>query len=271
MISSRSAFVSAFLLLYAVGPLEAQSLLGRVLVAGDTVGVDGVSVTLLDQEGQPLLQVQSDPAGWFRIPLEAPGRYALSLSRLGYRSFEAEFVVGNREMVEVELRMAEEAIPLEPLVVTARREIRLGTLDEFYDRMERNKRRGMGRFITREDVDNTPVATTAHLLATIPGVYMVPAGNTGWVVRMRERGEYCTPDYYLDGLLTSWDRLPPMEDIEGVELYRTRFELVDGYWPSTCGVVFLWRRPDWGNPFSWSRLIMAGGFVSAALLFALIL
>jgi len=271
MISSRSAFFSAFLLLCAVGTLEAQSLRGRVLAVGDTAGVGGVAVTLLDQDGRPLFQVQSDSAGWFRIPLEAPGRYGLSLTRLGFRSFQAEVVVGDREMVEVELRIAEEAIPLEPLVVTARREIALGSLDEFYDRMERNRRRGMGRFITREDVDNTPVATTAQLLATIPGVYMEPAGNTGWAIRMRERGDYCTPDYYLDGIQTSWDRLPPMEDIEGVELYRTRFEQVDGYWPSTCGIVFLWRRPDWGNPFSWSRLILAGAFVSAAVVLALVL
>lgn len=267
----KSALLSALLLLGAMGPVGGQSIRGRVLVAGDTVGVDGVSVTLLDTAGQPLFQVQSDPDGWFRIPLEAPGTYGMSLARLGFRSFQAEVAVGEREMVEVELRMAEEAIPLDPLVVTARREIRLGTLDEFYDRMERNKRRGMGQFLTREEVDNTPVATTAHLLATVPGVYMVPAGNTGWVIRMRERGDYCTPSYYLDGLETSWDRLPPMEDIEGVELYRTRFEQVDGYWPSTCGIVFMWRRPDWGNPFAWNRLIMAGAFVSAGLIFALIL
>ena len=271
VIPPRSPFLSAVLLLVAAGPLEGQSIWGRILVAGDTVGVDGVSVTVLDPAGSPLFQVQSDPEGWFRISLEAPGTYGLSLTRLGFRSFQAEVVVGDREMVEVELRIAEEAIPLEPLVVTARREIRLGTLDEFYDRMERNKRRGMGQFITKEEVETAPVATTAHLLATVPGVYMEPSGNTGWAIRMRERGDYCTPTYYLDGLETSWDRLPPMEDIEGVELYRTRFEQVDGYWPSTCGIVFMWRRPDWGNPFARSRLIMAGAFVSAALVFALIL
>jgi hypothetical protein len=267
----RSTVLSVFLFLLAAGPLEGQSILGRILVAGNTLGVDGVSVTVLDQGGSPLFQVQSDSTGLFRISLEAPGSYGLSLTRLGFRSFQVEVEVGDREMVEVELRMAEEAIPLDPLVVTARREIRLGTLDEFYDRMERNKRRGVGQFITREEVDATPVASTAHLLARVPGVYMQPAGNTGWAIRMRERGDYCTPTYYLDGLETSWDRLPHMEDIEGVEIYRTRFEQVDGYWPSTCGIVFMWRRPDWGNPFSWGRLILAGGFVSVALVFALIL
>lgn len=271
MKSLRWVLFSAFLLLVASGSLGAQSIQGLILVAGDTVGVDGVSVTLLDQEGQALFQVQSDPSGRFRIPLQAAGSYGLSLIRLGFRSFQAEVVVGEREMVEVELRMSEEAIPLDPLVVTARRVIRQGTLDEYYDRMERNRHRGMGQFITREEVDASPVATTTHLLATIPGVYMEPSGHSGWVIRMRERGDYCTPDYYLDGLPTTWERLPPMEDIEGVELYRTRFEQVDGYWPSTCGIVFMWRRTDWGNPFSWSRLILAGSLVSLGLLLSLIL
>jgi len=259
------------ILLIPLGAVDGQSVRGRVLASGDTVGVEGVTVTLLDQEGRALLRVQSDSTGLFRLSPDEPGLYSLSLSRLGYRSFTSEVEVGEREMVEVELRMAEEAIPLEPLVVTARRVIRPGTLDEFYDRMERNKRRGVGHFITREQVDNSPTATTTHLLATTPGVYMEPVGKSGWAIQMRYRGGYCTPDYYLDGLLTSWDRLPPMEDIEGVELYRTRFEAVEGYWPSDCGIVFLWRRPDWGNPFSWARLFVAVGFVSVALTLALIL
>jgi hypothetical protein len=128
--------------------------------------------------------------------------------------------------------------------------------------MERNRRRGVGHFITREDVESTPTANTTLLLGQVPGMFLVPSGQSGWGVKMRYRGDYCSPDYYLDGLLTSWDRLPPMEDIEGVEIYESRFENVEGYWPSDCGIVFMWRKKDWGNAFSWKRLILAAGFVA---------
>jgi len=260
----RIFFLLATLFLTAVPPLAGQSIRGRVLVAGDTVGIDGVTVTLVNQGEHPLFRAQTDGSGRFQISLAEPGRYGLELSRIGFRPFLAEIVVGEREMVEVELRMAEEAIPLEPLIVTARRQIQLGTLDEFYDRMERNRQRGRGHFLSREDFENSPAASTTLLLGTVPGLFLEvdPSEMSGYGIMMREQGSYCAPDYYLDGLLTSPDRIPPMEDIEGVEIYRTRFEKVDGYWPSTCGIIFMWRKPGWGRPFSWSRLVLAAGFVS---------
>lgn len=259
-------FLLATLILAAAAPLAGQSIRGRVLVAGDTVGVEGVTITLVDQGENPLFQVQTNAAGRFRIPLDQPGRYGLELDRLGFKPFRAEVSVGEREMVEVEIRMAEEAIPLEPLVVTARREIQMGSLDEFYDRMERNRRRGVGQFLTREDFENSPMASTTLLLGTLPGLFLEVNSSemSGYGIRMREGGSYCTPDYYLDGLLTSVTRIPPMEDIEGVEVYRTRFENVEGYWPSTCGIVFMWRKSDWGHPFTWGSLFIAIGFTSLA-------
>jgi hypothetical protein len=266
----RAVLLCVSLSLASTPTLGGQTIRGRVLAAGDTIGVDGVTITLKDENRSPLLRVQSDEAGFFRIPVPTAGRFRLSLERLGFSSLEAEVVVGEKEMVEVEVRIAPAAIPLDPLVVTARRRIRMGTLDEFYDRMERNRRSGVGFFITREEVENTPMANTTFLLGAVPNVFLRPAGNAGWAIQMREGGGFCTPDYYLDGLPTTWDRLPPLVDIEGVEIYRTRFEHVDGYWPSRCGIVFMWRRSDWGNPFSWSRLFFAGGVVVLATALAFI-
>lgn len=243
-------------------PAAGQAIFGRILLAGDTTGVEGATVTLRDNNGRFLLQVQSDATGRFRIPLDFPGPFGISASRIGLRTVNAEVTLGEREMVEVELRMAPEAIPLDPLVVTARRIIRPGTLDEYYDRMERNRQRGVGRFITREEVEGSFAASTTLLLGQVPGIFLEPTGQSGWGLAMRYRGESCAPDYYLDGLLTSSDRLPPMEDIEGVEIYRGRFENVEGYWPSDCGAIFMWRKRDWGNPFSWRKLFLAVGFVA---------
>lgn len=250
------------------GSAAGQAIFGLVVLDGDTVGIAGVTVTVRAENGTELFQLQSNEAGEFRVPLDSPGVYRISASRIGLSTVEAEVTLSEREMVELELRMAQEAIPLEPLIVTARRVIRQGTLDEFYDRMERNRRRGVGHFITREDVENSPAANTAFLLERVPGIFLRPSGETGRAIQMRQVGRYCSPDYYLDGLPTSWDRLPPMEDIEGVEIYRTRFESVEGYWPSRCGAVFMWRKRDWGEPFSWGTFFIAVGFATIAVLLA---
>jgi hypothetical protein len=260
------AVLPILLLITSFSGLEGQTIRGRVLLAGDTVGVDGVTIELAPVGQATLVQTQSDEGGFFQLPAPQSGRYNLALSRIGFSPFVGAVAIGENEMVEVEIRMAEQAIPLDPLVITARRTIQPHTLDEYYDRMERNKRRGVGNFLTREEVENAPTASTPLLLATTPTLYLEPTGNTGYGIRMRSAGSYCTPEFYLDGLLTSWERLPPMEEIEGVEIYRTssHFEVVEGYYPSDCGAVFLWRRADWGNPFKWGKLVLAGGFVALA-------
>lgn len=266
---TRGGTLSFWILLLVLctpgSPLAAQAILGRIFLAGDTVGVAGATVLVRDNNGRDLLQVQTNEAGRFQVPLDFPGRFYLTASRIGLKTVDAQVTLGEREMVELELRMAEEAIPLDPLVITARRVIRTGTLDEFYDRMERNRQRGVGHFITREDVENSPTANTTLLLGGVPGLFLEPVDQSGWEVRMRYMGESCSPLYYLDGLLTPADRLPPMEDIEGVEIYQGRFEIVEGYWPHECGMIFMWRKEGWGSPFSWKKFFIAMGFVALGL------
>jgi hypothetical protein len=143
--------------------------------------------------------------------------------------------------------------------------------------MERNRRRGVGRFITREEVESSPVATTTLLMGNVPGLFLVGSsresatGQSGYAIQMRHpQGGFCTPEYFLNGMPTSWERLPPMEDIEGVEVYRGRFEMVEGYYPSECGAVYMWRWDDWGNPFSFGRFWLAVGLGTVGLLMTLI-
>ncbi len=240
-----------------------QSIHGRVLVEGDTVGVEGVDLALMDSTGISLLRVQSDGLGRFRIPVPEAGGYEVLAVRLGFASVRAGVEVGEREIVEVELRMAEEAIPLDPIVVVGRRRIRRGTLDEFYDRMDRNRQRGVGWFFTREEIERREDMRLSFFLNTAPGVFVQGSGES---VQMRRPGRFCTPVVFVDGFETPYRELQMM-DLEGVEIYRGRFENVDGYFPSDCGMIFLWRRADWGNPFNWGRVVVAGGLL--ALLIAL--
>jgi hypothetical protein len=244
-------------------PLSAagQSVHGRVAVSGDTVGVDGAELALVDSTGVIVHRTVSDTAGYFRLAAPAEGAFMIQARRLGFAPVSVDVVIGEREIVEVEVRMAEEAIPLEPLVVTARRRIRQGTLDEFYDRMDRNKERGVGWFFTRDEIEMREDLRLPILLNSVPGVFLSSRAES---VQMRNRGEFCDPIVYVDGFQTSYRELQLM-DMEGIEVYRGRWEIVDGYFPSDCGMIFLWRRPDWGNPFGWGRVFLAGGILALIL------
>jgi hypothetical protein len=228
------------------------------MVAADTVGLDGVELMLVDTAGATISRSGSDERGRFTLRVPRPGGFFLQATRMGFATVRAPVRIREREVVEVEVRMAMEAIRLDPLEVTARREIRQGTLDEFYDRMARMKEKGRGQFLTAEQIKNFGGSDIALLLQTVPGVWARHNGaGNGYSIELRSMGRPCRPDLYLDGLPMSGGHTYPW-DLEGVEVYRGPFEPVDGYWPSRCGAVFLWRKKDWGIPFRLKGFLLAG-------------
>lgn len=247
------------ILLLAVVPSQAQgqSVHGRVWVSQDTAGVDGADLSLLDSAGVFLLRVQSDSIGFFRLPAPEAGSYRIRATRIGFAEIIVPIELGEKEIVEVELRMAEEAIPLRPLIVTARREIEWGTLDVFYDRMARNRERGVGWFFTRADIERRVDTQVPFFLHSVPGVFL--SANAKYV-QMRHRGEFCSPRIFVDGFERGAGDIQMM-DLEGIEVYRGRFEQISGHFPNDCGTIFYWRRTDWGHPFTWRRAYAAGGLL----------
>ena len=241
-----------------------QSIHGRVLVLGDTIGVSGADLTLTDSTGFLIARVQTNTIGEFRLPAPGAGPFQIRASRIGFSAVSARVMVREMEAVEVELRMAEEAIPLEPIIVVARREIRMGTLDEFYDRMARMKQRGAGQFLTKEQLENRISMSLPLLLQTLPGVWLDSSGQSIQLLNpSATRGTFCQPEYFLDGrpMLGGYREILVL-DLEGVEVYRGYSESVHGYFPNRCGQIFLWRKPDWGNPFNKGRLFLALGMLS---------
>jgi hypothetical protein len=293
------AFLFSLLTLGGVSHLQGQLIRGRVLSEGDLVGVDGAELTLLDSLGATVALARSDSTGAFALSVPEPGSYVISATRIGFAPVHVDVAVGEKEIVEVELKTAHEAIPLDPIVVVARRQIRQGTLDEFYDRMARMKQRGSGFFFTPEDVARYKDAKLTFMLQTAPGVFSQSAGGSDYEIRMMGPRGSCSPIIYLDGIPMSGpgaasgpgrtesygNGLYPFGDggggaarprystlqtldLEGVEVYRGRFENADGYWPSDCGSIFLWRKEGWGGPFTVGNLLMGGGLMAAFLLLA---
>ncbi|MGH7445244.1 MAG: hypothetical protein ACREKM_10220, partial [Longimicrobiales bacterium] len=172
--------------------------------------------------------------------------------------------------INVELRMAPNAIALDPLIVTSRREVPLQYVG-FY----RRSRSGMGRFLTREDSERRRPIRTTDLFHVMPRVHLAQAGGLGYaeVVTMSAgAGERCLPAIFVDGMpsLSAQDvnMLLP-DDIDGIEVYASPALTPAEYQRNTnCGAILFWLRKDGGDrPFTWTRLFIGvGAFLGLVLL-----
>src|SRR5688572_7960215 len=100
--------------------LHAQVIAGRVLEAGSGTPVAGAQLRLLAANGSERGAVVTDSSGWFQVTLPNAGRYSLAVEHIGYARFASTMLdVPARQTVTVEIRLGRDAIPLEPLVVTA--------------------------------------------------------------------------------------------------------------------------------------------------------
>jgi hypothetical protein len=253
--------------------LGAQRITGTVVDEASRRAVAAVDIALLDSAGVRVSSVLADSAGAFAFPDLAAGRYGLRAERLGYQTtFATDIDVARDERVIVELRLGIDAIPVEPIIVSARRIDRPGRLDEFYERFERRRRAGFGHFITREDIEHSAAFETADLLRMVPGVSVTGRGRD---IVMGRLGGGCSPAIFLDGVMMNRTGPASISDyvspqmIEAIEVYRGAAEspaLYDDR--GGCGSVLVWTRVgrSGGNPFSWRRVAVAAGFIFGMLL-----
>ena len=266
------------------GSAAAQMLGGIVVDTTTGAAIPDAIISVLDERGIVRGRIASDSAGVFRFPLSAPGRYRLQAEHPQYALHSTRLIAVRRgEQIAVELRLGLQVTELAPLVVTARTRHAVSYLTRFYDRMDRQKKIGLGRFITREDIDRTATANVHTLLQREPSIRLMRVSAAGmgiseWLVLSHRGGmgisPFCSPMLYLNGMLIgrssrvelSWFVSP--DQIEGIEIYRSGLE-APGEMADACGAIGVWTRlvtDGDSNPFTWKRLAMAGGFVVLALL-----
>jgi hypothetical protein len=264
------ALVLAGLVLHTA-TAHAQQIRGRAVEGESREPVAGAVVELLAQDASRLAVATTDSLGRFLLEPRRAGDFAIRVTHLSYLPIDsAALRVPAGETIEVELRLTTRAITLEPLVVTSRRDRQLR---EFHERMSR---RGFGRFLSREDIEQRPGARPTELLRGMAGVQLVPAtpGGTGNLITMRGGGVSgrCQPTIYIDGMETFQHTGVPVDAflqtamLEGVEVY-TGLTAPSALHPRTgCGVVAFWTRRDLeGRPFAWRRMFTAAGVIAAFL------
>jgi hypothetical protein len=207
----------ALLLVLAGTSADAQSVIKGKVVRTDSAGIAGARVQVTDSARSNTYTAVTDTAG----------------------------------ELTVRLTMAVDAIPLQPLHVTARDRYIRSPLDEFYDRAERVRRFGGGVIIGYEEAQRRR-GTNLQLVID----ERVPAARS------------CPPSVFIDGMLARTEdvRAVSMTDVEGIEIYRTQTMVPARYQGrTTCGAVLIWTQVGdraEGTRLTWRRVFMALGILS---------
>jgi hypothetical protein len=262
--------LSALLLLPYNG--SAQVVAGRVIDIGTESGVVGAQVSLVDPEGRIIRSAVTDSSGVFTVPVVEPDSYTVQVDHVAYGSTTSEWLMVRRnETVEVEIRVGQQEIPLEPLVVTARRSQGNAYLEDFYRRAEINEDIKKGVILTRSDLDPLDGLTVLDAFSREPIRFRRPNPMTPCVIRTYWNGllvEEVTDDQWrgrMQGGSTKRGGTHlyeiPVSTAEGVEIYddmlsvpaeyfeyrvRHLYEGPDGAQFAElplCGVILTWSRP----------------------------
>lgn len=226
-----------------VSEAGAQSLQGIVLDAATRAPMSGATIQLTATQGGSPRQTTSDSLGSFAVMLTRAGVYTLTATRLGYLQHKGDTIrIGESELVSVEIRLDRTALPLRPVLVTAR----YSGLPEGF---EARRTSGFGRFITRTDIDSRRASNASDLLRGLPGIVLTSQRRgPGSTLQMRGTAGLCQPAIWIDGVYVaqfagvSIDNMLSPLVLEAAEVYNSATTAPIQYRTGNCGVVLFWTR-----------------------------
>lgn len=248
MTPPRRIFWTFLLLSFLLGAAQPTNAVGQGRLSGKIVGqvldqrdrapVSGAEVRI---RGTGLIQL-SDRGGRFSFPTVPSGPKVLEVSHLSYRVRTDSILVIGDETLEIEVAVAPDPLPLEPLLVSVRSRV----LEDggFY----RRRAQGLsGHMFTREQIQERNPNRLTDMFISIPGVRVAQRDGVAGPVVLVPRGKLldggtdsCYPTVWMDGIATDMrdlDMVSP-DHLEGLEVYvgaRTplRFN-------SDCGAILIW-------------------------------
>ena len=110
-------------------------------------------------------------------------------------------------------------------------------------------KRGLGAFITRDDIEKRQSVLTTDLFRTIPGLNVVFDGTNYTVQSARAGNMSCPMQWYLDGAPfdnsdNSFDQMIRPDDIEAIEVYKSASEVPVQFQGknASCGTILVWTK-----------------------------
>jgi hypothetical protein len=188
---------------------------------------------------------RTDSLGRFTLGKLPPGEVEISLRRIGYQPASLKRTLPASGIDSLRLMLLEVPLSLGAISVTERRQ-RQG-VEDFYFRRAKGV---AGVFFTRDEILAQRASTPSDLMRTTPGVRFVRV-SSGKGIRFTSaagirRGD-CQPVVWMDGQAAPGMELDdiPLNDIEGIELYRGVSTTPGEFWrsgASQCGAIVVWSR-----------------------------
>jgi hypothetical protein len=235
-----------------------------LVMATDSLGAQGrrsgtLTGRVLDEQGVPVPNVEiaiaklsratrTDTAGKYTLALVPPGSYDVAFRRVSYAPMMFTIDISQGDTTEAEVKM--NAVPQAMTTVhveESRENVR--DLGGFEDR----RKLGVGRYVTREEIERRNPQVLSDMLRTMPGVMVKPAGMGRSVLRFsraegRGRSGDCPPTYFIDGTMAVGYNLDDMSvsDVEAIEIYSGVSTLPAQFAKARstimCGTVVIWTR-----------------------------
>ena len=247
---------SLLLAVFATGTLTALPGLGAQNTApGSIAGVvkDSLGATITGADitaNSTNTRAETDDQGKFILKNVPAGSVELYVHRIGFRPDTVELTVYAGQSTPIEA-VLHRIIPQLQTVVVQGRQDATGRIAEFYAR----KDRGIGRFITRSEIERRNPSSLNDVFRIVPGARLVNFGPGRTYLRLR--GMQCPPMIWIDGtpLLSGefdLDALSPYS-IEGIEIYSgvstvpAQF-MGNRFISSSCGTIVIWSREGERRP-----------------------
>lgn len=196
--------------------------------------------------------VFSDSAGQFVLRGLAPGSHLVRVRRIGFKAQYLVATLSKRDPKDVSIVLERGAYELPEIAVTVRsaKPIEYAWTTR-YDDFFRRKYVGLGRYLSRADIEKKAASRTASLLLGVGRVrfgvlgvsptdvwFQGCKGNISvWLDGAKLRPQPREPAQVGDLL----DRVLPIE-IEMMEVYRSPAEMPAEFLDDSCGAIVIWTR-----------------------------
>jgi len=225
----------------AVGVAQSKtaSITGRVVSSADGNPVAGARIVL----SNPRRSVTTDSVGRFEFAGLRTGTYQVEATLIGFGPLTAVVQVSDGERKNIEFRTDSIGQLLPTIFVEGEEQ---PELIKVLTTFERRMSRGLGRFITRENILQRNPIRIMDMLRFLPGVR---SDCRGFVCQLRLNHDprNCPPAIFIDDQQTSilvLDNTPP-NDIQGIEIYRGPSETppeLNNEAARCGGAIALWTR-----------------------------
>lgn len=200
----------------------AQMVRGTVSDATSGLPIKAVNLSLYTLDGRRLVAGLSNDDGRFEIVLPKGKTVYLQAERIGYGTAKSEPITARTsELLQLNVRMSEVAIPLEGIEVVSRKTVE-PRLQPFLDRASLYKRAGIGRIWTRGDLERHPTALISQFVTRFPQRRDAALSRANQIC---EGTVLYVDDIRLgveddDATFQDLDMVVSPDQIEGIEMYR---------------------------------------------------